>query len=206
MLNIITALKVEAAPLIEGLSLKPQRASKHRIFSGGGVQLGISGPGCANARALTRYFLSARSSEHQCALTCWLNFGIAGSAVWEIGDLVLARTVTDQSAGKTEQNWTLKNSIDLNLPGVHTGAHICTVASPQSTYQGYNVYDMETAAMISVLSDWNLLERAFFVKIISDGPSRPVESVTKQSVQQMIDGRKKDILAITEKIYSASLV
>ncbi len=211
MLNIITALKVEAAPLIEGLSLKPQPLSKHSIFSGCGVQLGISGPGCANARALTRYFLGrqnpenqnpeSHNPEYQRELTYWLNFGIAGSAVWEIGDLVLAHTVTDQSPGKTGKNWTLGNGINLNLPG----AHICTVESPQAAYQGHNVYDMETAGMISVLSDWNLLERAFIVKIISDGPSKPVKSLTKQDLQQMIHGRKKDILAITEKIYSASL-
>ncbi|WP_423909350.1 hypothetical protein [Candidatus Spongiihabitans sp.] len=206
MLNIITALKAEAAPFIEGLSLKQQPLSKRLIFSGCGIQLAISGPGCTNARALTSYFLGRhnpenQNPEHQRELTYWLNFGIAGSAAWEIGDLVLAHTVTDQSPGKTGQIWTLENGINLNLPG----AHICTVESPQATYYGHNVYDMETAGMISVLSDRNLLGRAFIVKIISDGPSKPVESLTKQDLQQMIHGRKKDILAITEKIHSASL-
>lgn len=201
MLNIITALKIEAAVLIEGLSLQPLRLSKHSIFAAHGVRLGISGPGCANARELTDYFLEARHDAHQHESTYWLNFGIAGSAGWVLGELVLAHTVSLQSSGKTGQRWTLKNSCQLNLPG----AHICTVASPQETYQGHNVYDMEAAGIVSVLSEWDLLARAFFVKIISDGPSMPVESLTKQGLQQMIAERKKDILAITEKVYSASL-
>ncbi|WP_424946897.1 hypothetical protein [Candidatus Spongiihabitans sp.] len=232
MLNIITAFKVEAAPLIEGLSLKPAdfcsrqychgwhvcrgrgtRRSGNRhfhhpwrsprnssIFSGCGVQLGISGPGCTNAQALTDYFLQRHSSENQNPeLTYWLNFGIAGSAAWEIGELVRAHTVTDQATGK---NWTLGNGINLNLPG----AHICTVASPQAACHGRHVYDMEAAGIISALSERDLLARAqfriFCVKIISDGPSKPVESLTKQDIQQMIHGRKKDILAIAQKIYS----
>lgn len=204
MLNIITALKVEAAPLIEGFSLERQPSSKHSIFSGSGVQLGISGLGCENARALTHYFLQQHNSEYQCESTYWLNFGIAGSAVWEIGDLVLANTVTEQASaktGKSEKNWSLKKFINLDLPD----AHICTVEAPQVTYHGGNVYDMEAAGIISVLSSRNLLERALVVKMISDGPSRAVESLTKQCLQQMIHDKKKDILAITEKIYSASL-
>ncbi len=197
MLNIITALKAEAVPIIEGLALKPQSSSEgYSIFSGRDVRLGISGMGCANAVLLTDYFLRQNTSAY------WLNFGIAGSAGRQIGELVLAQTVRCQSSAKV---WTLSagmnSGLDMNLPV----AHIHTVESPQTTYHGDAVYDMEAAGMTAVLSERGLLDNAFFVKIISDGTDRAVESLTKQDIQNMLTDSKQDILTITKKIYVASL-
>ncbi len=201
MLNIITALQAEAAPIIEGLALTPSPkplVAGHAIFCADGVRLGISGMGCANAGILTDYFLADNKRPYEPVY--WLNFGIAGSAVQEIGNLILVQTVTAQSSGKT---WTLAEikGINLNLPT----APLCTVTSPQTTYQGNNIYDMEAAGIVSLLSDRHALEQLFCVKIISDGPDSPLESLTKQDIRNMLNDRKKDILAVTEKIYSASL-
>lgn len=203
MLNIITALKAEAAPIIAGLSLKPLPLSAdYCIFSGHGVRLGISGMGCDKVGILTDYFLAQNNPAYRHETVYWLNFGMAGSAVWKIGELVLAKTVTEQSTGKI---WTLglgiNSGINFNLP---TG-HICTVQSPQAICQGNKVYDMEASGMVSLLSERNLLEHTFIVKIISDGPSRPLESLTKHDLQHTLNDRKKEILAITRKIYAASL-
>ena len=207
MLNIITALPAEAAPIIAGLSLKPLPSSeRYSIFCGHGIRLGISGMGCANASILTNCFLRQGNPAHQHKRAYWLNFGIAGSAGWEIGELVLAHSITEQSTGKTWKLGTGINqhdnpNIKLNLPTAHLG----TVTSPQTNYQGNNVYDMEAAGIVSLLYDWNFIGRTFIVKIISDGPCRPLESLTKEDIKQMLHARKRDILAVAEQIYSVSL-
>ncbi len=203
MLNIITALPAEAAPIIAGLSLKPLPSSEgYSIFCGHGIRLGISGMGCANASILTNCFLMQGNPTYQHKRAYWLNFGIAGSAGWEIGELVLAHSITEQSTGKT---WTLDYDtycdINLNLPT----AQICTVDMPQTNYQGNNVYDMEAAGIVSSLCDSNVFDDVFFLKMISDGANRPLESLTKHDIKQMLNDRAEYILAAIENIYGASL-
>ena len=196
MLNIIVALKTEAAPLIEGLSLVRQKnnTTAYPVYSGPCVKLGISGLGKSNARELTRLLLEEDDPDSQFNASDWLNFGVAGSANWAVGDLVQAQIVTEVSTGAS---WELGSRANLQL----SAAHVYTVQTPQLVYQSDRVYDMELAGMLSVLSDRDLLGRASSLKLISDGPGRRAGTLTKNDVHQLIQSRKKAILTAVRIIY-----
>jgi hypothetical protein len=195
VLNIVVALKAEAAPLIEGLSLvRRVENTGYPVYSGPCAKLGISGLGSNNARELTRLLLNEEDSGHRNNAGHWLNFGIAGSVDRNVGDLVQAHLVTEVSTG---QSWKLGARDVLHL----SAAHIYTVQAPQLVYQNNRVYDMEVAGMLSVLSDRGLLGRTSSLKLISDGPGTPANTLRKNDIHQLIQNRKKDILTAVKTLY-----
>ncbi len=198
MLHIITAFKTEAAPIIDDLSLKPDAVpGKYARYSKPGVRLGICGKGYHNARGIVRYLQSLDVCGNQNEPTVWMNFGIAGSAHWKTGEMVLAGSVMAQSGGK---KWIMKNSDILNLPI----ANICSVDSPQENYQTDLVYDMEAAGIVSRLSDSTPPGRIFLLKLICDGPDMPASALTKSRIQRLIQTRKDDIIAAARILHSAA--
>jgi hypothetical protein len=195
VLNIVVAMKAEAAPLIEGFSLlRRDENTAYPIYSGSRVKLGICGLGSDNARELTRLLLNEADPHHQIDASHWINFGIAGSADRKVGDLVQAHCVTDASTG---QAWELGVRDTLQL----SAAHVFTVRIPQLVYQRDRVYDMEVAGMLSELSGRELLGRTSSLKLISDGPGAPADNLTKNEIHQLIQNRKKDILTAVKVLY-----
>ena len=93
----------------------------------------------------------------------------------------------------------MANNINMNL----STAHICTVQSPRMSYQPHKVYDMETAGMISTLSEHDFLNHTIVLKLISDGPGKSSDTLTKNDIQQLIHSRKKDILTVIKNMYPA---
>jgi len=192
VLNIITAFEAEAVPFIEGFSLRHESiSSQHSIFTGAEIRLGVSGMGYKNSYGMTNYFLSKSGS----APTNWLNFGIAGSAGSEIGDLVLAQTVTHQTSNRT---WNLDDHNQIALARIN----VCSVVAPQKIFPDNDVYDMEAAGMVSALAEHKMLNNVFVVKLISDGPDNPVNNLSKKNIRHLIQSAKSDILEVVQQIYS----
>jgi len=198
VLNIITAYKSEATPIIDALNLSPFSGNgQFPLYTRPGIRLGISGMGCHNAQRLVRYLQDSPGCKIE--TETWINFGIAGSADWEPGELVLAESVIDQSSG---EKWILKHVVALNLPR----ACLCTVKSPQNDYDNNRVYDMEAAGIVSLLSDSKCCHSLVILKLISDGPENPVGKLTQNAIRKLIQTKKDDIIAAIQSICTAFTV
>ena len=196
MLNILTAFKTEAEPLIAHFSLCPDLAAgQFQIFSGDGIQLGISGMGYTCARNLTIELMS----ESKDLDSCWLNFGIAGGSDHPIGQLVQAGCVSYLAL---ERRWQLQNWAGLTLPVVN----LYTVNHPQHAYAGQQIYDMEAAGMLSALSDARSLARVVCLKLISDGPTAPLAELTSNNMIRLIRDSQDALVDVITRLRAAVAV
>ena len=76
MIQLLTALKCEARPLIEAFNLvRCQGNGPHELYQNGELQLLVSGPGKTAAAAATAFAFASSGLQEN---TAWLNIGIAG--------------------------------------------------------------------------------------------------------------------------------
>ena len=124
MLLIHTALHAEARTLITHFGLKQQH-QEHAFacFSSQTTWLIQSGTGKINTASAIGW-LSARVSADR---PVWLNIGMAGHAYHELGSLVLARRIQDQTSGHQWHPPILANS------SLASG-NLLTVERPGSIY------------------------------------------------------------------------
>ncbi|MCY3769707.1 MAG: hypothetical protein OXG56_10125 [Gammaproteobacteria bacterium] len=189
LLNVITAFAGEAAPIIRELGLQPVRTDRGcRVYEGVGIRLGISGMGHGPAKQMAGYLLSLGQAERM----DWLNIGIAGTADWKVGTMVVARSVAEYPAGRT---WKLNTKPGVTLPPV-------AVRSVQDVAQQYDrgfVYEMEASGILSALPV-TMHDRVYCIKLISDGPDNPVGTLTRTAWLTLIEEAKDDILRCVNQI------
>ncbi len=189
MLNIVTAFAGEAAPIIEELGLQSVRAKAgHRVYEGQGIRLGIGGMGHDRARHITGHLLSLEQTER----TGWLNIGIAGTADWKVGTMVVARSVSEYPVGRT---WKLNTRTGVALPS----AAIRSVKDIEQQYDPGFVYEMEASGVLSALPV-TLHDRVCCIKLISDGPDHPAHTLTRVMIRTLIQEAKDDILRCVNQI------
>lgn len=184
MLNIVVAHRLEASPVIEGLSLKSRAwRGEQSLFLGPMCRLIISGQGAEACSQGTARLMEIAGSEAQPDTDpfhrtgdYWLNFGIAGSACAAVGSLAHAGSVTD---AMNHEHWRLEPFFRHDLPTVN----LLTVPSPKTVYEDDEMYDMEAAGMLRTLSrqDVPALHRVAVLKLISDGPQQPVTLLNRKT-------------------------
>lgn len=175
MINIVTAFAGEARPFIDALSLDPRPGrGPFAVYQRGDVRLIISGMGVGGAEAATR-FLGGRAD----AADRWLNFGIAGSAQFEVGRLVVARRVCGPSSG---ESWRCYRPPALDWPA----AVVRSVERIETAYAKPGVYDMEAAGICRALGPRRCAAQLSCIKLVSDGPHRPASRLDKKTVRAML--------------------
>ncbi len=190
MLNILTATKIEATPIIEAFSLvKTNISDEIPLYKTSQITLGISGVGFQNAKTLAERIFD-KSNEN----AVWLNFGVAGSGSYAIGSLVQARTVTQVETGEI---WKLSS----NFSSILSQADVVTVHTPQVVYSNDEVYEMESAGIVTHLSTQGQLDRVVVLKLISDGPGKNAISLNKSAIQKLVHGAKNDIIAAVNHVF-----
>lgn len=182
MINIVVAFKDEARPFIRGLSLRPQPGAgaggnAFPLYRRGGVRLIISGMGAENAAAATRFL---RAHGPAAAATRWLNFGIAGSAQFEIGAVVMASRVCGPRSG---ERWSCYRPPSMGLPD----AVVRTVEQPETRYGWSGVYDMEAAGICRAVGASRCEAGVVCIKLVTDGPGRPVSRLKRKTVRGMLE-------------------
>ena len=194
MLNIVVAFKDEARSLINLLSLRPQQppvgSKTFPLYECGDARLIISGIGAGNAEAAAR-FLCERSGSNDAPIRApirWLNFGIAGSAQFDIGDVVVASRIRRQSCG---EQWSCHRPPATGLPD----ALVRTVEQPETDYAQSGVYDMEAAGICRALSESRAGELCC-IKLVTDGPGRPASRLKMKMVRAMLDSSRPQLSAL----------
>lgn len=190
MLNILVAHKPEAAGIIQSFNLRrDQNFPEYSVYSGDGIRVCITGSGFQRSCRATKYIHNSLRKSHPEESLEWMNFGIAGSGLFEIGSVVIADSVVHSA---TNKKWNMRQL----SPNYRLLCCICSVDKPQEDYSSPVVYEMEAAGMMSALEEFDQCDNAVVIKVISDGPDYSVNCLTIESIQAVLSHSCKDILSI----------
>lgn len=191
MIHIVTALQCEAKPLINRYRLNGRQAENgFRIYENDELRLIVAGIGKMATAAATAY-LQAQTPDEQAA---WFNLGVGGHGTLAVGELVLAKKITDASS---QVSWYPPLVFTTKLP-CH---NIITVEKAESEYQGNNVYEMEASGFYSTACRFSSTEMVQTCKVISDNHAHPVDKVSPKHVEEIIAAQ---LPAIDEMIQALS--
>jgi len=151
MLNIVTALKIEAEPIIKHFELK----SRGEIYQNENINLIITGQGKIKSAISTALLLSKHHYQT-------LNIGIAGSDRHEINQGFFIHKITDTDTGHNYY----PDFFKLPSEEIHTVSKI-------GKY--YNLTDMEASGFFEAAYKFLNVNEIILYKIVSDTPSRKTD-------------------------------
>ncbi len=194
MLHIICALKPESRPLQEYFELQPLPGAAS-IYHNPEARLtltlsGIGKSATAAAVARTRdHFRAGRSHA-------WLNLGIAGHASLPLGQAVVINKVTDAASGKS---WYPSVVFTTTLPA----RDLLTLDQPDNDYRD-ELFDMECAGFFQAATECATLELVQALKIISDNPDQPMDSINPDLVIRLVTQNLPVIEEVIEQLLDLS--
>ncbi|WP_457560489.1 hypothetical protein [Caminibacter sp.] len=183
MLNIVTALKLEAEPIIKYFKLK----CKENIYKNDKINLIITGSGKIKSAINTALLLNSNPYKT-------LNIGIAGSSEFKIGDGFYIHKITDTESGfNYYPDFFKEKSIEifcLSRPGKY-----------------YSLTDMESAGFFEGAYKFLSVEQIILYKIVSDTPKIPFnpsivqDLINKhiQIIEELIETDEDNILKEIEE-------
>ncbi|WP_024789991.1 hypothetical protein [Lebetimonas sp. JH292] len=146
MLNIITALYIEAKEIIKHFSLKPDSS----LFRNGYINLAVTGSGKINSAVSTALVLQKNRYPS-------INFGIAGSNCYEINRGFFIYKIKDLCSQKEYYpDFFSEPSSEI----------ICV----DKTGDYYNLVDMESSGFFEAAYKFLNVEEIMLYKIVSDTP------------------------------------
>lgn len=177
-INFVVALSPEAQPLIRYYKLKRDRQiSAFEVYKNDDLQLIITGMGKYNAAIATGYMAGLSRSG---ATPAWINVGIAGGQVAEIGRALLINAITDSEYGK---KYYPTICFESDLPQ----ASLVTLNKPAENYEDGVLYDMEAAGFFAAASRFSPSELVHCCKIVSDNRTQGIEHITRETATAMIE-------------------
>ncbi|ACM93602.1 conserved hypothetical protein [Nautilia profundicola AmH] len=147
MLNIVTALKIEAEPIIKHFKLK----SRDGIYQNETINLIITGQGKIKSAINTALLLS----KH---IYPTLNIGIAGSSDYDVNEGFFIHKITDSDTGYNYY----PDIINSQTEEIHTVSKI-------GKY--YKLTDMEASGFFEAAYKFLNVNEIILYKIVSDTPS-----------------------------------
>lgn len=195
MLLIVTALMIEAAPLINHFDLKrDMSAHAFPVYHNDAVTLIISGVGkVRSAMATTWLTANVKADEDSLIL---VNIGFCGTSrqACPVGQLVLAAKVTDMDTGRDYYPDIRK---DNTLPVITLCCHSrpVTINQTAAALTDEDAWcDMESAGFMEAAARFLSAEQILILKVVSDHlePGR----LNKRRLQQLM-GEQLPVLART---------
>ncbi len=185
MLIWITALHCEAKPVIDFYRLKKSPA--HRgfdLYQNDDMCLVVSGIGKTSAAAATAWVAALLPSYTSIA---WINLGIAGAAIQDIGSAFWIHKITSESP---RQHY-------FPVPTFTTGfdSSACTTLDEASNeYHPETLFDMEASGFFSTATRFSSAEFIHCLKIVSDNQDQQPgfdKAVISAQINQHIDSIDK---------------
>ena len=156
----LTALKVEATPIIKGFNL--EKDLKTQLFINNNISLLITGVGKHKTKFRLKSIIDLKINWDE---TIIINVGIAGGEKnkTNIGSIYLINKIIDEETGKIFfPDILIKN----NLEEISLTTVINSVSDDSFNYTG--LVDMEASAIFESLSSYIPCHRFIFLKIVSD--------------------------------------
>ena len=173
MLNIVTALYLEAEPIIKRFNLK----RFGEIYQNNHINLIITGSGKIKSAVKTALLL-----QKYPYMT--LNFGICGSNYYEIGSGFYINKITDTDSGyEYYPDFYKENSREI-----HTVSKI-------GKY--YRLTDMEASGFFEACYNFLTVEKIVLFKIVSDTPDNPPQKKTIREIVNKHINVIENLLEIT---------
>lgn len=154
----------------------------------------ISGIGQVNAAAATMHLFHVSKAPKW---ACWINIGIAGSGIGELGEVFLIDKITQKSSGRSSYPAVIINDSIFR-------ARLLTVDKPTTEYLGQDLIDMEAYAFVQVASKLSCRELILVLKIVSDGKNDDIKNLTKQKISQLIIDKLDIVENLIEKLKTLS--
>ena len=176
MLHLLTATHTEAKPLIHTFKLKKKDFNEFHIYinKNKNISLTITGIGKINSSAATSY--TAIIFNH-CKNNVWLNIGICGHKIFQVGEIFLVNKVIDQSSSKV---W---------YPSINFKTDIkqatCLTVDEITKYDE-NLLDMELSGIQQTSLKFSTIEFVHSLKIVSDNENQSI-SKSKNEITKLID-------------------
>ena len=175
-LHWLTALRAEAAPLIEhyGLARRSGPGSL-AVYERDDMRLIISGIGKFAAANAVGYLAAACQNDS----AAWLNLGIAGHRELALGTMRYIDIINEAATG---------NSLypALVFKSQCAGAALCTVDQPETTFADDALYDMEGYGYFAAATKFASVERVQLLKIVSDNGAADINKIDRRSIAEMI--------------------
>jgi nucleoside phosphorylase len=196
MLILHSALHAEARALIQHFRLKRRHdLTTFACFANDDIFLIESGVGkvdTATAIGWTGAFLQTEQPV-------WLNIGMAGHATRQLGDILLAHRIEDQSSGQRFY----PPQILHPLPG---SENLITVDRPIDEYPEHAMIDMEASAFVRSASRFSPLELVHSIKVISDNRAHPPRRIKAAAVESLIAPHTDEIEKISAQLLKLRLL
>lgn len=192
MLNILTAHAAEAAPFIKRYAMSSVIGTYDQVyFEGKGVRALVTGQGgCQCSVSLSKFCSGLPGLQND----YWLNFGLAGSSQFQLGQLVNGAVIEGPRAEQVRlQGWSQKVMQTL-IPATT----VRTVDKPDHTYELEGVYEMEAAMLHAVLLKHDYHRNLAVLKLVSDGPERPAVNIKKQDMIKMIENNSSLLTRLSD--------
>ncbi len=180
MVGIVCAYLKEAKPLIEYFGLK-KRNDKFLIYENEKISLIISGQGKLNSAVATTFLLSTREISHI------INFGIAGSSEYKIGEIFLVNKINDNLFPDILISHPFRESEIICFDEVVTGGN-------------YKLVDMESEGFFKAAVKFLKSHQIHLIKVVSDNLVcfRPSDEFMKNLISSHLENIKKYINLLKE--------
>ena len=181
--NLILALKAEAQPLIEYFELKPLPVDETvSIFGSHELTLALAGMG----KSAAAHAVQCINNAKQECVNAWLNIGIAGHGVFDVGQGFMADRIVDQT---TMNTWYPQFVFQ---PVCRTGT-LMTVEKVETDYSDPVGYDMEASGFYPTAVKCSTIELVHSYKIVSDNPRNSAAKFTRTNVKDLMKSNLSEI-------------
>ncbi len=179
MINLVTALPAEARPIISRFDLgRVQPDLGFPLYRRGRISLVVTGPGKLAAAAGTA-FLGALTDCSQAAIQ--VNFGVAGHAERQVGEILLASSITDVGSGRV---WHPVLPQDRPCPA----DDLLTLDRPDLRYRHQGMVEMEASGFFPTACRYSSAELVQVLKVVSDNRETTARGLSAKQVSLLMGG------------------
>ncbi|TYQ12787.1 UNVERIFIED_CONTAM: nucleoside phosphorylase [Acetivibrio alkalicellulosi] len=212
MVFIVTALMIEAAPIIEYYSLKKDMSVKaFQVYKNSDMVLIISGVGKIKSAMAVVHLLSIYNKGSKMdgsdvySNDILVNIGLcgAGDSNYDIGRLLIINKVTDMDTGR---DYYPDVFCGKNLPSVS----LCCYSRPIKSKDMKVFCDMESAGIMEATKKFFYAHQVLILKVISDylAPEKLDKKFLKSLIENnitLIDNTLREVKYLNEKFKKFSL-
>ncbi len=198
MLIIHTALHGEARAFIRHFALKRQHdINAFACFQKDDTFLIESGIGKINTASAIGWVCGTLNISSPVIL----NIGMAGHALYSIGECYLANRIEDHATG---HRYYPPQLADTSF----NGHCLLTLDRPTKSYPGKCMVDMEASAFIQAATRFTTIELCQSIKAISDNRAKPARLMKDREVESLLAPHAKAIMCLADELrqYRAELM
>lgn len=195
MIFIVTALMLEAAPIIDFFNLKKDmKILPYSVFKGSDIALIVSGVGKLKSAMASVYLYNMYGTGENDVL---INIGFCGSGSksFETGSLLVVNKVTDMDTGR---DYYPDVFFDAGIPQISIQCYSKVVKAVDMPVQRDLFCDMESAGIMEASKKFFFAHNVLILKIISD--YLEPERLDKAKLKSYIEKKMPALRSIIEEM------